>query len=56
MIIPDDATARRIGYTAVEHGTALGFSIFTYQQPRTGLTLYGVALKTKDGEREVRQQ
>lgn len=56
-IIPDRATAAKLGARAVDAGEAVTFTVFSYPQPRTNLTLYGAALLLRDGsEREVRFQ
>ncbi len=57
-IIPDLDAAKRVGHRYVDtHPEAESFHPFTYQQKGSGLTLYGAAVKLRDGtEIEVRHQ
>lgn len=57
-IIPDHATAQRIGHRFVEtNADASSSRPFQYQQPRSGLTLFGALIVMADGsEREIRFQ
>lgn len=54
-IIPDRNSAERLGASLVARGGG-SFSIFEYQQPRSGLTLFGVALRRDGVESEIRFQ
>lgn len=57
-IIADRATAERIGHRFVEtNPSAASSRPFQYQQPRSGLTLFGALIVMKDGsEHEIRFQ
>jgi hypothetical protein len=51
-LIADEATATRIGHARaakLSGWTAKAITVFSYQQHRTGLTLFGVELETFDG-------
>ena len=57
-IIPDHATAARIGRKFVEHNLdATSFRVFQYEQPRSKLTLFGALILFADQtEQEIRFQ
>lgn len=52
-VIPDAATAFRIGLVKTAERPEAELKVFAYEQDRTGLTLFGVELVTLDGKPEI---